>query len=71
MHRADLHDALQDLVREVSNHKHDGSVTLELGQRVTSIDCEQGILTLDTGTKINKDLLVIADGAHVSSMPRL
>lgn len=66
MHRADLHDALKDLAQETTKGEHHGTVSVEVGQKVVDINCEQGILTLDTDVKTEKDLLVIADGAHVT-----
>ena len=65
-HRADLHNALKALALEpASMDDLKESITLDLGSNVNDIDCEQGTLKLDSGVSITKDLLVIADGAHV------
>ena len=66
MHRADLHDGLKNLMRKTSGDAQQGSITLNLGCKVTGLDCEQGNLILDSGSSFKKDLLVIADGAHVN-----
>jgi 2-polyprenyl-6-methoxyphenol hydroxylase-like FAD-dependent oxidoreductase len=41
-------------------------VTIKLGTEVVEIDCEKATLALEDGTRIQKDLLVIADGTTVS-----
>lgn len=65
-HRADLHTGLRDLVEHVSDP--DGSrAKIELASEVVKVDPEQGILTMADGSIVQKDLLVIADGAHVGS----
>ncbi len=61
-HRADLHTGLRDLVDYSSSGPE---AKIELASEVVKVDCEKGSLTLADGTTVEKDLLVIADGAHV------
>jgi 2-polyprenyl-6-methoxyphenol hydroxylase-like FAD-dependent oxidoreductase len=55
-HRADLHTGLRNLVHS----------PIELASEVTKVDPETATITLADGRVIQKDLVVIADGAHVS-----
>ena len=55
-HRADLHTGLRDLVQ----------TPIELASEVTMIDSQTATITLTDGKTIKKDLLVLAEGAHVS-----
>src|SRR2546425_1197229 len=54
-HRADLHVELRKLVRS----------PIELASEVTKVDPHAATITLIDGRVIQKDLVVIADGAHV------
>ncbi|KAI3337002.1 FAD/NAD(P)-binding domain-containing protein [Xylariaceae sp. AK1471] len=69
-HRVDLHRGLRDLATEgeEDGESHGGNrgmpVAIRLGCEVQSVDCENGVLTLVDGTKVQKDLVIIADGAH-------
>ncbi|TRX94898.1 hypothetical protein FHL15_004359 [Xylaria flabelliformis] len=78
-HRVDLHKGLRALATEGSETGDDtddevegGSrnrtkgtpVAIHLGCEVQNVDCEKGILTLADGSKAQKDLVIIADGAH-------
>ncbi|KAI0455673.1 FAD/NAD(P)-binding domain-containing protein [Xylaria acuta] len=78
-HRVDLHKGLRALATEGSekgdeaNGEGEGGngkrikgtpVGIRLGCEVQSIDCEKGVLTLADGSKVQKDLVIIADGAH-------
>lgn len=42
--------------------------TIRLGSQVMDVDPETGIIVLKDGTKVQKDLVVVADGQHVSWM---
>jgi len=65
-HRADLHSGLRELVENF--HGADGDVpAIRLSSPIVDIDCESGTLKLDDGRAVEKDLVVIADGAHVSA----
>ncbi|KAI1743576.1 FAD/NAD(P)-binding domain-containing protein [Xylaria scruposa] len=78
-HRVDLHKGLRALATEGSKTGDDtddgcegGSgnktkgtpVAIRLGCEVQNVDCENGILTLADGSKVQKDLVIIADGGH-------
>ncbi|KAK5102707.1 hypothetical protein LTS08_003507 [Lithohypha guttulata] len=58
-HRADLHAGLTRLVRKQSERMH-----LRLGEAVEAIDPDKGTITLSNGEIVQKDLLIVADGAH-------
>lgn len=60
-HRADLHTGLRTLVKS----------PIELASEVTKVDPQTATITLADGRVIQKDLLVIAEGAHVSQSPEL
>lgn len=64
LHRVDLHHGL----KEAALHPPEGveKPVLRLGHPVTSVDCESGIITLKDGTTHKKDVIVGADGVHVS-----
>jgi 2-polyprenyl-6-methoxyphenol hydroxylase-like FAD-dependent oxidoreductase len=55
-HRADLHAGLRELVQS----------PIELASEVIKVDPQTATITLTDGRTIQKDLVVIADGAHVS-----
>ena len=38
---------------------------MNLSARVVDVDCEKGILTFADGAKIQKDVIIGADGVHV------
>jgi hypothetical protein len=65
LHRVDLHEGLRSLAVDSSTMGVPATITLD--SEVIEIDCENGELTLATGKKVQKDLLVVADGAHVSN----
>ena len=58
-HRVDMHRRLKDLAEEA------GAV-IRLGNQVMDVDCESGVISLKDGSKVQKDLVVVADGQHVS-----
>ena len=64
-HRVDLHNGLKEMATRTVDGDN-GEVTLLLSSEVVEIDCESGTLTLKDGSKVSKDLLVMADGVHVS-----
>ncbi|KAI1313612.1 FAD/NAD(P)-binding domain-containing protein [Xylaria venustula] len=73
-HRVDLHNGLRALATEDGvlngvgeDGKREGKgtpVTIRLGCEVRGVDCENGVLVLADGTRVQKDLVIIADGAH-------
>ena len=67
-HRVDLHNALKTLAQTAQSSQARPAV-IRLASEVVKVDCDKGSLTLINGTKVQKDLLVIADGAHVSTPP--
>ncbi len=64
-HRVDLHNALKDIAQNSQSSQGKPAV-IRLASEVVEVECEEGTLTLADGKKVQKDLLVIADGAHVS-----
>ncbi|KAI1109993.1 FAD/NAD(P)-binding domain-containing protein [Nemania sp. NC0429] len=81
-HRVDLHRGLRvlatggDLDRGRGEGEGEGAggrdkdkgtpVAIRLGCEIRSVDCENGVLTLADGSRVQKDLVVIADGARSS-----
>ncbi|KAI1180052.1 hypothetical protein F4777DRAFT_359084 [Nemania sp. FL0916] len=77
-HRVDLHRGLRQLATEdvgLEDAERGGRsrrwrrgkgtpVEICLGCEVQSVDCEKGILALGDGRQEQKDLVIIADGAH-------
>ena len=63
-HRVDLHRGLREVA--VSNDGVGRPVEMNLGCEVGGLDCEKGVLTLADGRTVKNDLVVLADGAHVS-----
>ena len=55
-HRADLHTGLRELVES----------SIELASEVIKVDPQTATITLADGGTVLNDLVVIADGAHVS-----
>ena len=71
LHRVDLHRELRHLATMSRGDIGAGPpVQIRLGCEVQGVDCEQGILRMRDGQSIIKDLIVIADGAHVSARGR-
>lgn len=62
-HRADLHAGLRAIAEPLSK--------IHLGQFVAEVDVEGGIITLQTGQVVEKDLVVVADGAHGELISRV
>jgi salicylate hydroxylase len=68
IHRIDLHNALKDIAR---NEQGEGKpVAIHLQSRVASVDVEKTSVTLSDGRVISGDLILGADGVHVSSSQR-
>lgn len=72
-HRVDLHNRLKTLAvtpsglwEKPSGGVEDKRVVIRLGCEVLGVDCEKGVLALADGSRVQKDLVIIADGAHVS-----
>ncbi|KAF2769480.1 FAD/NAD(P)-binding domain-containing protein [Teratosphaeria nubilosa] len=54
-HRVDMHEEMRRLAIEAG-------VQIKLGKQAVDLDCEKGILTFGDGERVQKDLIVIADG---------
>lgn len=59
-HRVDMHKHLREMAEAA------GAV-IRLGQRVDDVELETGIIHLQDGATVQKDLVIVADGQHVSS----
>lgn len=67
LHRVDLHRGLRDIAAMPTMEPGYGPpARIRLGCEVRKVGCEEGALTMSDGQVVNKDLVVIADGAHVS-----
>jgi salicylate hydroxylase len=64
-HRVDLHKGLLDLAVERDECKGLPAV-IRLGCQVQGVDFSEGNIVFANGKSIKKDLIVVADGAHVS-----
>jgi salicylate hydroxylase len=58
-HRVDMHRCLREQAEAA------GAV-IRLGNQVMDVDVETGVVFLKDGSKVQKDLVVIAQGQHVS-----
>jgi salicylate hydroxylase len=68
MHRVDLHKGLMELA---TGQKGDGSPAMvKLGCAAVDLDCDEGLVRFEDGTVVKNDLVVIADGVHVSLKSR-
>ena len=63
-HRVDLHSELKRLATEPTCCAQPAKINLS--SEVVDVDCEAGTLTLANGSTHQKDLIVAADGVHVS-----
>jgi len=63
LHRVDLHSGIRKLA--VDTHK----IPAHLSPQVVEADCETGKITFSDGTTTQKDLIIAADGIHVSLRP--
>ncbi|KAL9619305.1 MAG: hypothetical protein Q9160_006070 [Pyrenula sp. 1 TL-2023] len=64
-HRVDLHEGLKDLAQRPPS-PGEGTAKIRLATAVKAIDTETGVITLESGETIPKDLIVVADGVHSS-----
>ncbi|KAF2465697.1 FAD/NAD(P)-binding domain-containing protein [Lindgomyces ingoldianus] len=62
-HRVDLHTGLRDLA-EREREGWAPPAKIKLGAEVVGVDAEKGELTLSDGIRVEKDLVVLADGCH-------
>lgn len=68
-HRAHLHETLKQAA--ISQEGKGVPVELNTRSRITKIDEQNGILTLETGTTIQGDLIIGADGVHSLARTRI
>lgn len=61
-HRKDLHNTLKEMVQSAEDGQLETAATIRLGQGVVDIDCDAGIIVLADGTRVQKDLIIVADG---------
>lgn len=69
-HRVDLHKGLLDLAVEPGDERG-LPANVRLSCEVKEVDFENGKIVLGDGSCIEKDLIVVADGAHASKIPRM
>lgn len=63
-HRVDLHRGLLECATQ---EKGQGTPAIvELGKKVVGLDCEGGIVRFADGKEVKSDLVIVADGVHVS-----
>ena len=63
-HRVDMHQELKE--RALDPNGPGKPAVIKLGSQVVDVDCEEGIITIKDGSKHQFDLVIIADGQHVS-----
>ena len=61
-HRIDLHDTLKHAA--LSTERPGPPVQIRTSGRMISCDCEEGIITLESGERLKGDLIVGADGTY-------
>lgn len=69
-HRADLHAGLLELVQEPAM-PYAVAPKINLGTAVSDADPDAGTITLADGRFLQKDVIIIADGAHSKLIPRV
>ena len=62
-HRVDLHDLLRNAA--TGPDRQGTPAKINLGCKVANIDCQEGLIVLEDGQTVTKDLIVIADGIKV------
>lgn len=67
LHRADLHNGLQQLLEKFP----EPTPKIVLGTTVADVNTEEGTITLEDGSNVDKDLVVIADGSHSTLIERV
>ena len=65
LHRVDLHRVLRTKATGAEPANTIPAV-IHLGHQVEQVDSEAGLLTFEGGRTVQKDLIVVADGVHVS-----
>ena len=63
-HRVDLHKELVELATGEAGTGY--PATVKLGCNATNVDFEEGVVDFEDGTGVKNDLVVIANGVHVS-----
>ncbi len=53
--------------RRLKEQAEEAGAIIRLGAQVMDVECETGVIFLKDGSKVQKDLVVVADGQHVSS----
>lgn len=66
IHRIDLHNALKEIATRQAGKGQ--PVVINLQSRVKEVDCDAPSITLQDGRVIKGDLIVGADGVHVSML---
>lgn len=61
-HRVDMHRQLRAMAEDPKLENK--ASTIRLGAQVVDVDPEEGTITLKDGTKVQKDLVIVADGQH-------
>lgn len=61
-HRVDMHKQLREMAS--SDSLPGKAAIIHLGCQVMDVDPEEGIIHLKDGSKIQKDLVIVADGQH-------
>lgn len=69
-HRADLHAGLLELVQKPVM-PYAVAPKINLGTAVSDADPDAGTITLADGSFLQKDVIIIADGAHSKLIPRV
>lgn len=69
-HRADLHAGLLELVQKPAM-PYANAPKINLGTVVSDADPGSGTITLADGSFLQKDVIIIADGAHSKLIPRV
>lgn len=69
-HRADLHAGLLELVQKPAM-PYAVAPKINLGTVVSDADPDAGTITLADGSFLQKDVIIIADGAHSKLIPRV
>ena len=54
--------------RQLREQAEASGATIRLGNQVMDVEPETGVVSLKDGRKVQKDLVVIADGQHVSAL---
>lgn len=65
-HRVDMHQELKELALDPEGPGK--AAVIKLGSQVVDVDCEEGTMTIKDGSKHQFDLVIIADGQHVSQI---